>query len=72
MQESKTHVGDTIDGVISWEGDPDLAAWSGKPVRLVFVMTECDLYSFRFEGEGEKPSPSSGRLSSYSPPPNGP
>ena len=53
LEDSKTHVGDTIDGEISWEGDPDLAAWAGKPVRLVFVMTECDVYSFRFEGEGE-------------------
>jgi len=49
LQNSKTHVGDTIVGHISWRGDPDLKAWAGTPVCLRFVMTECDLYSFRFQ-----------------------
>lgn len=49
LQDCQTHVGDTIDGHVSWRGNPDLKAWAGKPVRLRFVMTECDLYSFRFE-----------------------
>jgi hypothetical protein len=41
-------VGDRIDGPVTWEGNPDLGALAGTPVRLRFVMTECDLYSFRF------------------------
>jgi hypothetical protein len=49
LENCQTHVGDKIDGHISWQGKPDLKAWSGKPVRLRFVTKECDLYSFRFE-----------------------
>ena len=49
LQNSETTVGDAIDGCISWRGNPGLRAWAGKPVRLRFVMTECDLYSFKFE-----------------------
>mgnify|MGYP001142013970 CR=1 FL=1 len=45
-------VGDTIEGEVNWRGEPDLGAYSGKPVRIRFVMTECDIFSFRF-----KPSP---------------
>ena len=48
LENCETHVGDKIAGHISWRGNPDLKAWSGKPIRLRFVMTECDLYSFRF------------------------
>lgn len=49
QQDSQAHVGDQIVGHISWREKPDLKAWSGKPVRLKFVMKECDLYSFRFK-----------------------
>ena len=52
LQNCETHVGDTIDGQISWRGTPDLKAWAGNPLRLRFVMTECDLYSFRFQPKG--------------------
>ena len=33
---------------MKWKGDPDLSALAGKPVRLRFVLKECDLYSYRF------------------------
>ena len=41
--------GDEIERPVKWKGNGDLEALSGKPVRLRFVMTECDLYSFRFK-----------------------
>ncbi|MBN2311841.1 MAG: hypothetical protein JXR94_22875 [Candidatus Hydrogenedentes bacterium] len=41
-------VGDKIEQVVQWNGDPALGALAGKPVRLRFVMLECDLYSLRF------------------------
>ena len=40
--------GDEIEREVRWMGDPDLEELAGKPVRLRFVMKECDLYSFRF------------------------
>jgi len=39
---------DAIEHVVHWKGDPDLARLTGRPVRLRFAMTECDLYSLRF------------------------
>jgi hypothetical protein len=41
-------VGDQIAGTVGWQGAPDLGALAEQPVRLRFVMTECDLYSLRF------------------------
>ena len=42
-------VGDKIDGLVEWNENIDLGELAGKPVRLRFVMTECDLYSFHFQ-----------------------
>ena len=42
-------VGDKIEQKVQWKGNPDLGKLASKPVRLRFVMTECDLYSFRFQ-----------------------
>jgi len=42
-------IGDEIERRVEWKQKPDLGALQGKPVRLRFVMTECDLYSFRFQ-----------------------
>lgn len=39
--------GDTIERAVRWKGG-DLRALAGQPVRLRFVIKECDLYSFRF------------------------
>lgn len=41
-------IGDEIERRVEWRHKPDLGALQGKPLRLRFVMTECDLYSFRF------------------------
>ncbi len=41
-------VGDTIEQVVQWKGNPGLRALAGQPVRLRFVLKEADLFSFRF------------------------
>jgi hypothetical protein len=38
-------VGLWLTRVVYAQGDPDLGALAGQPVRLQFVMTECLLYS---------------------------
>jgi hypothetical protein len=43
-------IGDSIEQPVRWSGNADLERLAGEPVRLRFVMTECDLYSFRFLG----------------------
>jgi len=40
--------GDKLDGPVVWKSDADLSALSGRPVRLRFVMSDADLYAFRF------------------------
>lgn len=49
LNKSVSVYGDAIDRVVQWAGDPDLNVLAGQPVRLRFVMQECDLYSLRFE-----------------------
>ncbi|MSR58980.1 MAG: hypothetical protein EXS05_15270 [Planctomycetaceae bacterium] len=40
--------GDTVEQIVSWKNGPDVSRFSGKPVRLRFVLKDADLYSFRF------------------------
>ncbi len=51
LSDCPTIVGDRIEHRVQWKGEPDLEAVSGKAVRLRFVMTECDLFSFRFRND---------------------
>jgi hypothetical protein len=39
---------DEINGPVSWNGDPDLSALAGKPVRLRFWLKDADVYAFKF------------------------
>lgn len=41
--------GDSIDRRVSWNGKTDFSEFSGKPIRLRFVMYEADLYSMKCE-----------------------
>jgi hypothetical protein len=40
--------GDDIQGVMSWNGQSDVGALTGTPVRLRFVLKDADLYSMQF------------------------
>ena len=40
--------GDEIEHAVHWNAGSDVSAWSGKPVRLRFVMKDADLFSIRF------------------------
>jgi len=42
-------VGDDIAQTVRWKESTDVGELIGKPIRLRFVMTQCDLYSFRFK-----------------------
>lgn len=41
--------GDGIDLTVKWKNGRNLSSLAGKPVRLRFVMKECDLFSFQFQ-----------------------
>lgn len=48
LSDSRETIGDEIARVHAWNSGENIAALSGKPVRLRFVMKDADLYSFRF------------------------
>ena len=48
LADSVPIIGDSIARDVEWNSGADLSALSGSPVRICFVMTECDLYAFRF------------------------
>jgi len=41
--------GDGIDLTVKWKNGRNLSSLVGKPVRVRFVLKECDLFSFRFQ-----------------------
>lgn len=48
LEECALMIGDEIEGAVQWMSSPDAGKLAGIPVRLRFVMKECDLYSFQF------------------------
>lgn len=40
--------GDSVEHAVAWRGGESLSACAGKPVRLVFQLTNASLYSFAF------------------------
>lgn len=42
--------GDHLEHVVPWKDGKSLAELAGKPIRLRFVLSDADLYSFRFRG----------------------
>lgn len=41
-------IGDEIERIVTWKGNRDVSALTGKPVRLRFIMKDADLYALRF------------------------
>lgn len=42
-------IGDKLDATVRWKSTHDVSSLAGKSLRLRFVMSDCDLYAFRFE-----------------------
>jgi len=42
--------GDSVERTVAWGDRTDVSSLAGKPVRLIFEVTDGDLYSFRFVG----------------------
>jgi hypothetical protein len=41
-------VGDTLDYTVCWKQGVDVGALAGRPVRLRFVLQDCDVYALQF------------------------
>ena len=44
----RIHTTNEINRRVHWNGRSDLSRLAGQPVRLRFVMYDCDLYAFQF------------------------
>ena len=60
LNECNELTGDAIEKTVKWKAGTDLSKFSGKPVRLRFVMKNADLYALRFK---EKPTKAKAQLS---------
>ncbi len=49
LADCQEYFGDTLDQTISWQNGSDLGKLAGKPIRLRFVLSDGDLYSFQFQ-----------------------
>jgi len=48
LADAREELGDSIERTVHWKQGSDVSALAGKPVRLRFVLKDCDLYSIRF------------------------
>jgi len=51
LGDSDEIVGDEIERAATWQGNSDVGALAGRPVRLRFVMKDADLFSIRFRAK---------------------
>ena len=47
-QCDRIHTCNEINRTVTWQRNSDLSRLAGKPVRLRFVLSNCDLYAFQF------------------------
>ena len=51
LSDCEKITGDSIAKVVKWNGNADLSALAGKPVRLLLELQNADLYSFQFQSK---------------------
>jgi hypothetical protein len=49
LEDCPIAYGDGIDLAVQWKNGRDLTSLAGKPVKIRFLMKECDLFSFQFQ-----------------------
>jgi hypothetical protein len=42
--------GNHVARAVTWQGQPDVSALAGRPIRLRFALRACQLYAFQFAG----------------------
>ena len=51
LSDCEEHFGDSLARTVVWKSGTNVSSLAGKPVRLLFVLKDADVYSFRFEPE---------------------
>ena len=49
LEECPPIFGDTLERNVHWNSGSDVSMLAGKPVKLLFVLKDADLYSFKFQ-----------------------
>ncbi len=49
LENNNELIGNEIEKLVTWKGNPDLTSLNNRPIRLHFVMKDADLYSIRFK-----------------------
>ncbi len=48
LTDQMAMVGDEIEGVVRWRDGIEVASLAGRPVRLRMMLSDADVYAFRF------------------------
>ena len=48
IEECDPISGDALKGTVTWNGESDLSAWAGQPMRLRLKMLRARLYAIQF------------------------
>lgn len=48
LSDADENFGDSLDRTLTWQGNADVSALAGQPVRLCFHLYDADVYSFQF------------------------
>lgn len=49
LEDCSPIFGDTLERTVQWKNGSDVSTLAGKPVKLLFVLKDADLYSFQFQ-----------------------
>ena len=49
LEKSKEIIGNEIEKIVTWKGNPDLGKLKGIPLRVRFVIKDADLFSMKFQ-----------------------
>jgi hypothetical protein len=49
LEDCPAIFGDTLERTVHWKNGDDVSSLAGKPVKLLFVLKDADLYSFQFQ-----------------------
>jgi hypothetical protein len=49
LENSNEIIGNEIEKIVRWKGNPNLGEINNQPVKLRFFLKDADLYSLKFE-----------------------
>lgn len=50
LDECREQIGNEIERMVTWKNGEELGALAGRPLRMRFVLSDCELFAFQFQG----------------------